>query len=164
MNDKIESFCLEFELSLQFDKYIWPIILTNARMCDVIVSKKPSFFERLKTGNKQLSFSWLGEMESLSKQQIFDLELLSFYSGNMDVFYKIKDIEIVIQIIKKDSSQGNILSDFGELPANDEKIKLIKKLLLENKDSLFMTFGHDADVMYLFGTGDATETLNMFKS
>jgi hypothetical protein len=153
------KFCLEFELDLQFDKYIWPIIYANSGMYEILVAKKPSFFEKLKTGNKMSSFFWLGEMGLLSEQQIFDLKLLSFYAGNMDVLYKIKEIKFVIEIVKKNSSQGNIVNDFTSLPTEKDRIILIEKLLLENEDSLFMTFGHDADVMYLFGMGNANETL-----
>lgn len=155
----MKNYCLEFELILRFDRYIWPIIQKSSDMYEIIVTRTPCFFERLKNNNNQQFLSHLGEIESLSKRQVFDLKIRSSYGGNMDVFYLIKNIEFVVQIIGMNSSNGNIIEDFGNLPIKNDKIALIKKYLSKNTNHKLITFGHDADVMYMFGTGDATEEL-----
>ncbi|MCL6592129.1 MAG: hypothetical protein K6U80_19550 [Firmicutes bacterium] len=144
--------CYEFQLNLDFSKEIWPFIQKNAKsIINVFIIERPSFFQRIK-GNKQLTCSQIGELGSLTKEKIADIKYQSFYAGNMDVLYQIKDIEFIKQMLRDDFSAGQIVKEYEDIPTEKEKVILIEKIVLENKDSLFFAFGHDADVLYLFGT------------
>jgi len=142
--------CVEYELGLDFKKVIWPLIIKNKSTFEIYLIKRPTFFERVFKQKKHLLISNLGMMNLLPDKTLFDLEIRSFYGGNMDVIYKIGNIGFVFELLKNISSEGNLLENYNDLPIEKEKVELVEKLVQENEDSLFMTFGHDADVVYFF--------------
>lgn len=142
--------CLEYELGLDFKKVIWPLILKNKNTFEIYFIKKPTFFEKVFKQKKHLLISNLGMMNLLPDKTLFDLEIRSFYGGNMDVIYKVGNMEFVFELLKNISSEGNFLENYNDIPIEKEKVELIEKLVQKNENSLFMTFGHDADVVYFF--------------
>jgi len=142
--------CLEYEWGIDFEKVIWPLILKNKSIIEIYLIKRPTFFQRVFKQKKHLLISNLGMMDLLPDKTLFDLEIRSFYGGNMDVIYKVGDMEFVLELLKNISSEGNLLKNYNDIPIEKEKVELVEKLVQENEDSLFMTFGHDADVVYFF--------------
>jgi hypothetical protein len=149
-----------------FDAHIWPLFIERsasiAKVCLFVNSHWSGHGRLLEAGRKVDShLTDLGQMRLLTEKQLIELNHLSFFGGHLSVFYL---INIADDLLKKLQAlwqrRPTLSSGTGDLGLTENESSALAGLIQGlGSDQVLVSFGHDADPMYIFGPLSALQWL-----
>ena len=150
-----------------FDKQLWPLLVNNAAEIDQVLLFAHPFSQLDQKSIQRYEragrlFANMGPMGRLSASELEALADRSFAGGHLSVLYRLnRESSILPKLLTAYPAPGKLLDTSMDTPGLEPAdLDELARLIEETGDAqVFVSFSHDGDPLYIFGTRRTLEWL-----